>query len=73
VYLARVEGDFPHQEYICEAPIYCVSAKKSEYDVFNKTNHNLKTEETLNDCKEAKTIFKKIWFDLFSNSTLLEC
>ncbi len=39
-YLARVEGNFPHEEFDCDSPIYCVSAKKSEYDVYNKDNHN---------------------------------
>jgi len=47
-----------------------VSAKKSEYDVFNKNNHN---EKNVKDMKEAKNIFKKLWYDMWSNSTLLEC
>lgn len=44
--------------------------KKSEYDVYNKNNHNEKNDQ---DKKEAKTIFKKLWYDIWSNSTLLEC
>ena len=39
-YLARVHGEVKFDEYTCEEPIYCVSAKKSEYDVFNRNNNN---------------------------------
>ena len=69
-YLAKVKGEFQHAEYTCEEPIYCVSTKKSKYDVFNKNNHD---DSSSIDRKEAKTIFKKLWYDLFTDSTLLEC
>lgn len=68
-YLARVLGDFPcavGEELTVEKSIYCTSAKLGKYDIC----HN-EEEEKLG--KTAKTIFKKLWYDEASNSSLLEC
>jgi len=68
-YLARVIGDFPGkegEEVVVEKSIYCVSPKLSKYDY-------CKTEEEEKQGKYAKTIFKKIWYDEKTNSSLVEC
>ena len=68
-YLARVIGDFPSsvgEEFIVDKSIYCVSHKLGKYDY-------CKSEEEEKLGKTAKTIFKKIWYDESSNSSLVEC
>jgi len=68
-YLARVLGDFPSpvgEEFVVDKAIYCVSYKIGKYDY-------CKTEEEEKIGKSAKTIFKKIWYDEVSNSSLVEC
>jgi len=68
-YIARVLGDFPckvGEELVVDKSIYCVSAKLGKYDF-------CKTEEQEQQGKTAKTIFKKIWYDETTNSSLVEC
>lgn len=68
-YLARVYGDFPSpvgEELVVDKSIYCVSHKLGKYDY-------CKTEEEEKQGKSAKTIFKKLWYDEVSNSSLVEC
>lgn len=69
MYIARVYGDFPckvGEELVIEKSIYCVSGKLGKYDY-------CKTEEEEKQGKTAKSVFKKIWYDEVSNSSLLEC
>ena len=68
-YLARVLGDFPckvGEELVVDKSIYCVSAKLGRYDF-------CKTQEQEEQGKTAKTIFKKLWYDEATNSSLIEC
>jgi hypothetical protein len=68
-YLARVYGNFPGkegEEITVEKSIWCVSPKLSKYDF-------CKNEEEEQKGKYAKTVFKKIWYDEKTNSSLVEC
>ena len=68
-YVARVLGDFPckvGEELVVDKSIYVVSAKLGKYDF-------CKTEEQEQQGKTAKTIFKKLWYDEATNSSLVEC
>ena len=68
-YVARVFGDFPckvGEELVVDKSIYCVSAKLGKFDF-------CKTEEQEQQGKTAKTIFKKLWYDEATNSSLVEC
>lgn len=69
VYIARVYGNFPckeGEELVVDKSIYCLSGKLGKYDY-------CKTEEEEKQGKTAKTVFKKIWYDEASNSSLIEC
>ena len=50
-------------------PIYCISNKEGIMKVFEGS----KEEFDQNKAKEAITIFKKVWYDEKSDSSLLEC
>ncbi len=68
-YVARVLGDFPckvGEELVVDKSIYCVSAKLGKFDF-------CKTEEQEQQGKTATTIFKKLWYDEATNSSLVEC
>lgn len=66
IYLARVHGEFKEGIEI-KKPIYCVSHKKGEYDVCEESD-----KERLQG-KDCQTIFKPIWYDSFSDTSLVEC
>lgn len=68
-YLARVMGNFPctdEKEVEVDKSIWCVSPKLSKYDY-------CKTPEEEEKGKTAKTVFKKLWYDEKSNTSLVEC
>ncbi|KAL4493083.1 hypothetical protein ABPG72_003168 [Tetrahymena utriculariae] len=69
-YLARVHGNFNHEYLQYEKPIYCIYKKVGTYTVLDTTDEE---EIKSKGAKQSKTIFKKIWYDEKSDSSLLEC
>ena len=69
LYLARVLGNFPcadGEEITVNKAIYCASAKIGRFDW-------AKNEEQEKLGKTAETLFKKLWYDEASNTSLIEC
>ena len=69
LYLARVLGNFPcadGEELIVSKAIYCASAKIGRFDW-------AKNEEQEKLGKTAETLFKKLWYDEITNTSLIEC
>lgn len=69
-YLARVHGDFAHDFLEYEKPIYCISKKEGQYAVFHSTDI---AEMKAAGAKQSKTLFKKLWYDPATDTSLLEC
>lgn len=69
-YLARVHGNFAHDFLEYEKPIYCVSKKEGQYAVFHPTGI---AEINAAGAKQSKTLFKKLWYDPITDTSLLEC
>lgn len=72
LYLARVHGkllttDAPNQELTVNKPIYCVSKRDAKYDICEDAEKQAKKG------KDATTLFKSLWYDQKSDTTLLEC
>ncbi|EGR30574.1 hypothetical protein IMG5_129080 [Ichthyophthirius multifiliis] len=66
-YYARVEGNFfpekqDQEEIICERNIACQSRKEGKYLCSDNK-----------EGKYSKTIFKKIWYDSKTNTSLIQC
>lgn len=69
MYIARVTGKFPDEEVIVDKPIYCACKKAGKYDCCENDEKEIKEKEA----KEAKTKFKKRWYDEVTNTSLIEC
>lgn len=69
VYIARVVGKFPNDELKVNKPIYCVSKKLGRYDVCEDDEKEKQSKEA----KDAYTVFKKIWYDELTDTSLIEC
>jgi len=69
-YLARVHGklltnEYDNQELHVKKPIY--SRRDAKHDVCEEE------EKVAKNAKDAQTIFKSLWYDQKSDTTLLEC